>query len=626
MKRFGKYLLVRKISSGGMADVYAARTLGIRGFSKRVAIKRIYPHLLDRERFIRMFSDEAKIASHLIHPSIVQIHDFGQQDGVPYIAMEYVAGSDLHHLMKRLVELDEQLPVAIACHVIIKLCDALHYAHEWSTIDGTPQQIVHRDVSPRNVLIGYDGGLRLTDFGIARARDREEHTEHGLIKGKARYMSPEAVQGIEVDRRSDLFSLGAVFVEMLIMKPLFAGTDKISVLLAIREGRIDTGRLLGVPARLRPVIERALKIDPDERYWTAEEFKDELLEALGDESTAALSDASVANLMRRIFADEIEATDLLDREVERFLAEHGSNLAALPTLGDTPEVQPYDDVFPLSPIVTVDSSDQLGVRANASTPPVEDRIKQLEGLKLPLDSGADVKPDIEGELARESLPSLFHQLASEREAGQLLVHRHPLLKSIFFEDGQPVYAVSNVEAEMFGEHLVAKGIITRDQHRAVIDFAVKKPLRLTEAFLALGVFQPHELFEYLADQVQERILDLFSWFSGRFSFYRDQTPPEAGFDLNLRTYTLIRTGVLERTPMTVIKRSLDRRRNQSPVRIRGDLPSDMTLSGREQRMLHLLDVEHYTISNLIKKEKTEEHVLRLLYLLHETGFITFLEA
>ena len=234
MERFGKYILVDKISSGGMADVYRAKVLGIRGFTKTVAIKRIHPHLLERTRFLRMFTDEAKISSRLVHPNIVQIYDLGEADGTPFIAMEYVAGRDLFRVLQRLGSLDRRCPWRLATRIVTEGCTGLQFAHDFRSPDGQPQEIVHRDVSPRNIIITYTGEIKLTDFGVARARDREEHTEHGIIKGKVRYLSPEAAYAKHVDRRSDLFSLGIVFGEMLLMAPLRTGDNEMAMLLDIR--------------------------------------------------------------------------------------------------------------------------------------------------------------------------------------------------------------------------------------------------------------------------------------------------------------------------------------------------------------------------------------------------------
>ncbi len=279
MESFGKYVLIDHISSGGMADVYRAKVQGIRGFTKTVAIKRIHEHLLERTRFLRMFTDEAKIASRLVHHNIVQIYDLGEVDSMPFIAMEYVSGRDLYRVLKRLAAMNRKFPWRLATLVISEVCTGLHFAHEFRSPDGQPQEIVHRDVSPRNIVLSYDGEVKLTDFGVARARDREEHTEHGVIKGKVRYISPEGAKGEEVDRRSDIFSLGIVLAEMLTMAPLRDAPNEMVMLLDIRKGNFDRGRIDELPESLRTVIDRAIATDPDDRYPTAAAMRDDLLVA-----------------------------------------------------------------------------------------------------------------------------------------------------------------------------------------------------------------------------------------------------------------------------------------------------------------------------------------------------------
>jgi len=306
MKRFGKYLLLDKISTGGMADVYRAKLVGIRGFTKTIAIKRIHPHLLERKRFLRMFTDEAKIASRLMHPNVVQIYDLGEEEEMPYIAMEYVAGRDLFRVVQRLVSQQQRCPWRLATRVIAETCTGLHYAHEFRSLDGQPQEIVHRDVSPRNILISYSGEVKLTDFGIARAKNREEHTEHGVIKGKVRYISPEGAAGARVDGRSDIYSLGVVLAEMMTMAPFREAPNDMAMLLDIRQGGFDRSRIANLPEPIQRVLERVLAADPAHRYPDANAFREDLLKSV-DDASRPMSDVELKMFMERLYADEIEA-------------------------------------------------------------------------------------------------------------------------------------------------------------------------------------------------------------------------------------------------------------------------------------------------------------------------------
>ena len=604
MERFGKYILVDKISSGGMADVYRAKVVGIRGFTKTVAIKRIHPHLLERTRFLRMFTDEAKIASRLVHPTIVQIYDLGEADGTPYIAMEYVAGRDLFRVLQRLGSLDRRCPWRLATRIVSEVCEGLHFAHDFRSPDGQPQEIVHRDISPRNIIITYNGEVKLTDFGVARARDREEHTEHGIIKGKVRYLSPEAAYAKEVDRRSDLFSLGIVFGEMLLMAPLRTGDNEMAMLLDIRKGEFDRKRFNAIPRPLRSVLNRALEVEPDDRFPSAQEFSEKLLSKC-DENSKPMSEAEVATFMHSLFAEDIEREKIRDDEVEQELrkAPEEDEAAPQPT-AKTPRAPAGSLKNPLN-IFAARGAGPVAV-------PAVDAVEQRPP-----------KATREGLLHESSLCRVLHQIADGSVTGVLDFHRDPIKKSIDFENGNPVFADSNIESELFGEHLVAQGILSREQHGETLDFAARKGLRFTEALLALDACTPNVLFQQLGGQVRNRILDLFSWITGSYELYVDAPITQSGLPLNLRTHTLIHEGVQERLPLVVIRKFMEGRMSQKVLRVPGSIPADLQLSGRQQRILRTIEAEESTIEEFVRREKDEEWLLRLLYMLHEIQRVVF---
>jgi serine/threonine-protein kinase len=604
MERFGKYILVDKISSGGMADVLRAKVVGIRGFTKTVAIKRIHPHLLERTRFLRMFTDEAKIASRLVHPNIVQIFDLGEADGLPYIAMEYVPGRDVFRVLQRLGSLDRRCPWRLATKIVADVCTGLQFAHEFRSPDGQPQEIVHRDVSPRNIIITYNGEVKLTDFGVARARDREEHTEHGVIKGKVRYLSPEAAHAKEVDRRSDLFSLGIVFAEMLLMAPLRTGDNEMAMLLDIRKGEFDRKRFDTISKPLREVLDRALEVDPDDRYSSALEFADDLASRYDRESTP-MSEAEVATFMHSLFAEDIEKETARDEEVERELGK---------MVVDTTVPAAATNAQPQAPMGSL--RNPLNIFAGRGAGPVAVPAVEVIEERPPL-------PDREGTLHEVTLCRLLHQLNEAGTTGVIDFNRDPIKKSIVLENGNPVFATSNVESELFGEHLVANGFLSREQHGETLDFAARKGLRFTEALLALDACTPNILFQQLGGQVRDRILDLFSWITGTFQFFENTPVPDTGLPLNLRTHTLIHEGLQERMPLVVIRRFIEGRSQQKVLRVPGEIPVDLQLSGRQQRILRNIEDGEITVAELVRREKDEEWMLRLLYMLHEIQRIVF---
>lgn len=286
--RFGKYQLLRKIATGGMAEVYLAVQEGIAGFEKPVAIKQILPHLANDPQFVRMFTEEARIAARLNHPNIVQIFDLGVEDGTHFLAMEYVFGESLARVRDRTAAQKKRMPIDLALFVAQSLSLALHHAHGFSA-GAVAQPVVHRDVSPHNVLVSFDGAVKLADFGVAKIKESQASTTLGMIKGKVSYMSPEQVRGERVDARSDLFAFGIVLYEMVTGVQPFTGSSMREIIDAV------TGAIPRRPAELVPcfpdlerLILRALEKDADRRYESAAEL-------LGDLESVMRAHGLIAN-------------------------------------------------------------------------------------------------------------------------------------------------------------------------------------------------------------------------------------------------------------------------------------------------------------------------------------------
>jgi serine/threonine protein kinase len=220
---FGKYLLLERINVGGMAEVFIAKAFGVEGFERILAIKKILPTMAEDEEFITMFIDEARISVQLNHANVVHIHELGKHDETFYIAMEYVAGRDLRTILERYRRHKEIMPTAQAVFIASKICEGLDYAHRRKDARGQDLDIIHRDVSPQNILISYEGEVKIIDFGIAKAANRSQKTQAGILKGKFGYMSPEQVRGLPIDRRADVFAVGVILYEMLTGEKLFVG-------------------------------------------------------------------------------------------------------------------------------------------------------------------------------------------------------------------------------------------------------------------------------------------------------------------------------------------------------------------------------------------------------------------
>ena len=271
---FGQYVLLEKIATGGMAEVWKARMRGLEGFEKIVAIKKILPHLSDNDEFIDMFVDEAKLAAQLSHNNIIHIYDLGKIDGSWFIAMEYNDGYDLKSLLSQGKEVERPLPVSLALFIASKVASALDYAHRKRGFDDQELGVVHRDVSPQNVLISREGDIKICDFGIAKAASKASHTQAGALKGKLQYMSPEQAWGRQVDHRSDIFATAAVLFEMLAGRKLFTGDSELSVLDQVREARVPSPSTYnpGVTSEIDEIVLKGLEKDPAARFHTAGEM------------------------------------------------------------------------------------------------------------------------------------------------------------------------------------------------------------------------------------------------------------------------------------------------------------------------------------------------------------------
>ena len=280
--QLGRYELLAEIGAGGMASIYLSKISGPAGFQKPVALKVIHSHLSHNKYFLNLFLDEARLASQLQHPNIVQIFELGEDDGIYYIAMECLSGETVVSLGSRLVDPQRgAMDPRIACYIALQAAEGLHYAHEMTDLDGTPMELVHRDVSPQNIFVTYSGGIKLLDFGVAKAAGRSQETPTGELKGKFAYMSPEQIRENQVDRRCDVFALGINLWEMLTNKRLFMSRAAHSILTKVCSGIVPSVREFqpDVPEALERVCFKALEKDPDHRYSTAMDFQEDLLSA-----------------------------------------------------------------------------------------------------------------------------------------------------------------------------------------------------------------------------------------------------------------------------------------------------------------------------------------------------------
>ncbi len=303
----GRYRVVDEIGVGGMASVHLARVDGPGGFQKWVAIKRIHPHLVEDETFVNMFLDEARVAARISHPNVAAVFELGKHEDTYWIAMEYLHGEPLREVMRRTEEMGQPMPPEIACRAIADAAEGLHSAHELLGRNGEKLQLVHRDVTPHNLFVTYDGTTKVVDFGIAKFSSRMANTRAGTLKGKLAYMSPEQVAGEPIDRRTDVFALGVVLWELTTGQRLFRMENDLDTLAKVQECNVPRPSTIvrGYPIDLEKIVMKALAKNKNERYRTAREFSRALQSLLMRRGLFIASD-EVASYMASIFADRIQ--------------------------------------------------------------------------------------------------------------------------------------------------------------------------------------------------------------------------------------------------------------------------------------------------------------------------------
>jgi hypothetical protein len=343
----GRYEIVGQLAKGGMAEILLGRINGPSGFERPVVIKRILPHLAEQPRFVDMFLDEARIAASIQHKNVVQVTDLGHSGEHLYLVMEYLEGENLASLIKRSLTEEQSLPYGLTAYIVAEACAGLHAAHELRGEDGQPLELVHRDVSPQNVLVTYSGEVKLLDFGIAKAVVRvSPETNTGELKGKTEYMSPEQVRGLPLDRRSDVFALGVVLYELTARRRLFKRDSMLATFEAITKDPIPRPSKVArdCPPSLERVVARALERDPAARYSTAAEMRSDLLAVTHDTLGAADATQALAELMQGLFRDRAAQKRELLRRVRA-----GDQRPSMPEVDTDGAFEVPDLILPASP-------------------------------------------------------------------------------------------------------------------------------------------------------------------------------------------------------------------------------------------------------------------------------------
>jgi len=325
--KIGRYDLIYPLGQGGMATVYVGQVSGMAGFEKLVAVKIIHPHLVRERLFVDMFLDEAKLAAQILHPNVASIQEVGEEDGILFMVGELVPGESLKALARRAIDRGTRLSQPMAAHIAAAVCSGLQAAHDLQDPDGQTINLVHRDVTPQNVLIGYNGFVKLIDFGVAQAKGRLTHTEAGTIKGKMGYLSPEQLQGKVLDGRSDLFSLGVVLYQMITGKHPFPGQTSLERLNRISEGEFRPPHELepGVAPELERIVMNALTVRREARFPSATAMAEALKDYIRAQEEV-VGAQQLSTIMNYLFSSQI----ITHKKKLRAWREHGDRTGSLP--------------------------------------------------------------------------------------------------------------------------------------------------------------------------------------------------------------------------------------------------------------------------------------------------------
>ena len=582
--KFGPYWLDARLAVGGTAEVYVARPIDPQGKPRRLIVKRLLPHFLNDAEGLTMFEREAALHAAIHCDNVVEVYASGRHDGEPWLAMELVDGCDLYRLLRRLAGDGNRLGTTVAIRVAREVLRALESVHGSKDDRGQPMGIVHRDVTPSNVYLSTEGRVKLGDFGIARSSSRATLRSGGtaMLKGKFAYLAPEQVAGEAFDHLADLFSSAVVLSEMLIGRPLFAGSGQLAVLLAIRDCRIDglrevKGRL---PAGLFGVLERALARDPSERFQSAAAFSEALAAFDGNAAAAASELAALVRwIQSKPSGDALAAVRESAGQIRAVVAQRDAAAGASDEAASERQTGEYT---PIPSYVVTQGGAKLGPWSFArlveavATGEVQrgDRVDYMgrgllaiEGIGelerfLPACTattnrvGAVGAPDFADDASTASLLQILLRVIASDARGVLFAegptesrraHRGDLVeggrKDLYFVGGRLHHVSSNNASELLGEFLVRRQVISRDE----LDFALavlpRYGGRMGDTLISLGLVSSLDIFGAIRDQGRDRLVDLFTWRSGRLAFYADQTAPHVEFPLDLDLVPLLLAGV-----------------------------------------------------------------------------------
>ena len=540
-KNIGRYQILDRLAVGGMAELFKATLNGDHGFEKLVAIKKILPHLATDRSFVEMFLDEARITAQLDHRHIVQVFELGNDADTPYIAMQFVDGLDVLALLRECARAQIRLPADLCALIARDVLDALDYAHNAVDLSGKALGIIHRDISPGNVLLSWRGEVKLTDFGIARAAERRHKTEAGTLKGKYGYMSPEQVSGSEIDPRSDLFSVGILLAEMVMARRLFTSTNDLDILLMVRDARLDRLHKYAseFPIELRVLTVRALQRRPEDRWQSAAQFRDALDEWI--RRTTRVGSRDLAGLIGKVINAPTEDLEASSGGVVAEPSSAGSSLSGPMTRMSIARAEAEAAAARAAYIAgdAIPEGEVGGERSSGTITVGEDDLI-AEAVEIP--SG----PREVGDLREVPLLRVVYRLAKTKGTGMLALEgRAGVLKEAYLVDGQPQFVNSNVESERLGNFLIGQGALTQQSLQRALSVMHHFGGRLADTLVGLDILDPLEAYRMLAKQVAAKLMEAFSWQKGRYTWTPRHPNPWKARSLHLDAARVIGAGAAQ---------------------------------------------------------------------------------
>ncbi len=546
-----------------MAEVFKAKMVGSEGFERLVVVKRILPSYADNESFVQMLIQEAKIASSLQHANIVQTYDLGEINGRYYISLEYVHGSDLLRVLAQTARKKAYIPFDMAAYLISEAGRGLDYAHRAHDLNDEHLRIVHRDITPANIMLSYNGEVKIGDFGVSRAAKSYDNTnQNNSAKGKLAYMSPEQVGGRPFDHRADIFSLGILLYESLTLKRLFLAKTDIQTLMNVRESDIESRikKHNYIPDDLAEILRKSITVNPTERYTTARDMRQDLKEYL-TRTQSPMGPELLGRFVRTAHGAEdlvlpqtpMTTSEMLGDEPS-YVEPHRFETITIPIIKilDDDEPETADPV--LSPLTDCTLSElervdlYLRRKNDAVLGPIRyghvcrmikhgavahsdelsrDKQDWVAVAEVPLlrpffNRNAGIKaqnPTLEGPASLLSLPYAVYNIAGKQMSGILSVRHDAWLKEVFFRNGKVTTVHTNDPKELFGAFLVERKIIRAEQASIALSHLREEETRLGDILVANGLLESDELNYLVKEHQRVRFRTIIALEGGWFSFH-----------------------------------------------------------------------------------------------------------